>query len=154
LFDTCSFCYIKAELAYFRNDRRSAYAYYDTLRILLDPIVRPENKYPHMAYYHAYLGIAYAGLGMHDHAIEQGKQALERLPVSMDAVDGPSIAQFMAEIYARSGEYEAAMDKLELLLTIPSYVSVPLLRIDPLWDPLRDHPRFQRLLDKYSRDRL
>ena len=48
------------------------------------------------------------------------------------------------------GDYEAALDELHLLLSIPSYVSVPLLRIDPTWDPLREHPRFQELLEEYE----
>jgi len=72
--------------------------------------------------------------------------------VDMDALDGPALEQFMAEIYMQCGDYEAAMDKLKLLLTIPSYTSVPLVRLDPLWDPVRDHPRFQRLLERYSGD--
>ncbi|MCI0606301.1 hypothetical protein L0156_25220 [bacterium] len=46
------------------------------------------------------------------------------------------------------------MDKIEYLLSIPTYgligPSVPMLRIDPTWDPLRNHPRFQELLGKYS----
>jgi hypothetical protein len=52
------------------------------------------------------------------------------------------------------GEYEKAIDQLEYLLSIPSseflwqVVSIPLLRIDPQWDPLREHPRFQGLLEK------
>ena len=48
------------------------------------------------------------------------------------------------------GEYDAAIEQLEYLLSIPSTVSVPLLRIDPTWDRLRDHPRFQALLAKYD----
>jgi tetratricopeptide (TPR) repeat protein len=152
LFDSCSYYYTKAELHESLNDRQAAFSYYDTLRTLLEPAVRPENKSPHMGYYHAYLGIAYAGLGLHEQAIEQGKKALELLPVDKHAMDGPVLEEFMAEIYMRCGEIEAAMDRIELLLTIPSYVSVPLLRIDPLWDPLRDHPRFQRILEKYSRN--
>jgi serine/threonine-protein kinase len=48
------------------------------------------------------------------------------------------------------GEYDAAIDQLDVLLSIPSLISVPLLRVDPTWDPLRDHPRFLALLDKYE----
>ena len=54
----------------------------------------------------------------------------------------------MAHIYVMVGEYEAAIDQLEVLLSIPSELSVQLLRIDPRYDPLRDHPRFQALLER------
>ncbi len=48
------------------------------------------------------------------------------------------------------GEYDAAIDQLEALLAIPSPTAVPMLRIDPTWDRLRDHPHFQRLLEQYG----
>ncbi len=48
------------------------------------------------------------------------------------------------------GEYDAAIDQLERLLAVPSPTAVPMLRIDPAWDPLRDNPRFQALLAKYE----
>ena len=48
------------------------------------------------------------------------------------------------------GEFELAVDQLEVLLSRPSALSVPWLRLDPTWDPLRDHPRFQALLEKYG----
>jgi hypothetical protein len=47
-------------------------------------------------------------------------------------------------------EYDAAIDLLDYLLSIPSWVSVPQLRLHPMWDPLRDHPRFQALLERYE----
>ena len=55
-----------------------------------------------------------------------------------------------ARIYVMVGEYDAAIDQLDFLLSIPSRISVPLLRIDPLYDPPRDHPRFQALLERYE----
>ncbi len=45
---------------------------------------------------------------------------------------------------------EAAIDQVEVLLSIPSNISVVALRHDPFWDPLRNHPRFQALLAKYE----
>jgi hypothetical protein len=53
----------------------------------------------------------------------------------------------MAYVYARVGEDEKAVDMLAELLAIPSHVSVNLLKIDPWFDPLRDNPRFQALLE-------
>jgi serine/threonine-protein kinase len=46
------------------------------------------------------------------------------------------------------GEKERAIGQLEYLMSIPSWVTVAKLRIDPIWDPVRDHPRFQALLEQ------
>jgi len=48
------------------------------------------------------------------------------------------------------GEYDSALDQIEYLLSIPSWFSVPLLRLDPRYDPLRKLPRYQKLLEKYG----
>ena len=56
----------------------------------------------------------------------------------------------LARIYTMVGEHDAAIDRLESLLAVPSPTAVPMLRIDPAWKPLRDHPRFQALLAKYE----
>ncbi len=50
------------------------------------------------------------------------------------------------------GEYDAAVNEIEYVLSIPSWWSVQDLRLDPIWDPLRDHPRFEALLEKYAID--
>jgi hypothetical protein len=47
-------------------------------------------------------------------------------------------------------DYGAAVEQLDTLLSIPSYISVPLLRIAPAWDPLRDDPRFQARLERHD----
>jgi serine/threonine-protein kinase len=56
----------------------------------------------------------------------------------------------MARIYAQAGEEEKAVDTLESLLSLPAglLMSRELLRIDPLWDPLRKNPRFKKLLEE------
>jgi len=59
---------------------------------------------------------------------------------------GSDIMIGSAVIYVRVGEYETAIDRLALLLTIPSLISATILRIDPMWAPLRGNPRFERLV--------
>jgi hypothetical protein len=44
------------------------------------------------------------------------------------------------------GEFDLAIDQIEFLLSIPGPLSIPLLRLDPAWAPLREHPRFKELL--------
>ena len=83
-------------------------------------------------------------------AIRYGNRAVEILPVSRDALEGPAYEKALADIYVMIGEYEAAIDKLEFLLSIPADFSSAILTLDPIYDPLRDHPRFQALLDKYE----
>jgi Flp pilus assembly protein TadD len=112
-----------------------------------------ENKAqsrPNEAPFHSYLGIAYGGLGRKEEAIREGRKGVELLPVSKDAIDASTYVQNLAQIYVMVGDYDSATDQLEYLLSIPSYVSIPYLSIDPTWAPLRNHPRFQKLLENYG----
>jgi serine/threonine-protein kinase len=101
---------------------------------------------------HGALGLSYALLGRKDDAIREGELAVELWPVSKDALKGPAFVRNLAVIYVLAGEDEAALDQIEYVLSIPSWVSVPILRAEPYWDPLRDHPRFLALLEKYETD--
>ncbi len=118
-------------------------AYYDSTRSILESEIkeRPDDERLHSA-----LGIAYAGLGRKDDAVREGELAIQLLPMSKEAWRGAWRVEDLARIYAMVGEYDAAIDRLESLLAVPSNTSVPMLRIDPVWDPLRDDPRFQQLV--------
>jgi serine/threonine-protein kinase len=100
--------------------------------------------------FHAATGLAYAYLGRKEEAIREGNRAVQICPVSRDALDGPQYIWNLAIIYTVIGEYEEAIGQLEYLLSIHAghLISVPLLRIDTMWEPLRKHPRFQRLIQK------
>ena len=75
----------------------------------------------------------------------EAQAALKLLPVSKDAFDGVRAVWALAAVYTMVGEHDAAIDQLEYLLSIPSWWSAWDLRLDPRWDPLRDHPRFKEL---------
>jgi hypothetical protein len=73
------------------------------------------------------------------------------LPESQDAMDGPKITAALAQINAWTGEFDEAFRLLDHLLAIPSGLDLPMYKLDPAWDPLRKDPRYQALIDKYSR---
>ena len=67
--------------------------------------------------------------------------------MSKEAIRGFYRAKDLAQIYAMVGEHDMAIDQIKFLLSIPGELSIPLLRLDPTWDPLRNHPRFKKLLE-------
>ena len=70
---------------------------------------------------------------------------MEILSVSRDANDGPDLQVDLAHVETLVGESDAAAKRLAYLLTIPSDISVPLLRVASMWDLLRGNPGLQRL---------
>jgi len=103
---------------------------------------RPDDWDRHVA-----LGLAAAGLGLKQEAISEGRRAEDLLPISRDAFAGPEFVVQLAEIYVRVGENDQAIALLQQVLAIPAglAISPALLRLDPVWDPLRNDPRFQKL---------
>ena len=91
------------------------------------------------------LAIAYAGLGRRAQAIELAARVVALDPRGVDALDGPSVLENLALAYLLAGERRAALDLIERVLSMPACFSPQLLRLDPLWDPLRGDPRFERL---------
>jgi DNA-binding winged helix-turn-helix (wHTH) protein/TolB-like protein/tetratricopeptide (TPR) repeat protein len=87
-----------------------------------------------------------AALGRNEEASRLAQHAAAGFPISSDAYDGPSCMIQQAEVLARVGDIERATALLEELLSVPSTVSPPWLRLDPAWDPLRSYPRFQALV--------
>jgi serine/threonine-protein kinase len=130
------------------GDNEKAHAAFEQARIVAERLVRDAPDNPGR---HAQFGAVLAGLGRKEDAINEGKKAVELLPESQDAFDGPQATAALAEIYAWVGEGDEAVRLLDHLLTVPSGLTVQTLKIDPVWDPLRNDPRFQALIDKYSK---
>ncbi len=138
----------QAQCSIENNKNGEAAAFLDSARVILEQDLQGDERFSSENY--IILGLVYAHLGRKEEAIHAGKRGVELLPISKDAFDGTTLVQILAEIYTIVGEYEAAIDQLEILLSVPSLISAHSLRLDPIWDPLREHPRFQQLIDKYS----
>jgi len=87
-----------------------------------------------------------AALGRKEQAISEGRRAVDLMPISKDAYDGPLVLQGLAQVYVWTGEKERAMEVLERLVRFPGYVAYGYLLRDPIWDPLRGDPRFEKIL--------
>src|SRR6266478_302449 len=105
---------------------------------------------PDAADMHIQLAKVLAYVGEKDAALGEAQRAAELLPESKDAFGGPEIAEGVAEVYCIVGDYGRAIELLDALLSRPSNITVPGLKVNPIWDPLRKDPRFQILIDKYG----
>jgi TolB-like protein/Tfp pilus assembly protein PilF len=108
------------------------------------------KRTPDAAKLHIALAKTLAFLGEKDAALAEAKRATELQPESKDALDGPGITEGFAQVQAIVGENDRAIELLDGLLNRPSPVTVQGLRVNPVWDPLRNDPRFQDLLTKYG----
>ncbi len=106
---------------------------------------RPEERISMTA-----LAWAYVCLGRNADALRVARQAADLLPIEKDAIVGRILLAGLAEIEARTGRAEEAVKILRQLITAPAggVVSIARLRIDPVWDPIRDNPGFQKLLSE------
>jgi TolB-like protein/Flp pilus assembly protein TadD len=92
----------------------------------------------------------YVCLGRNDDALRIVREAAESMPIEKDAILGVNFLVGLAQIEAHTGQSEEAVKHLRQLLTMPAgeYISVARLKIDPVWDPIRSDPAFQKLLSE------
>ena len=96
---------------------------------------------------YASLGLAYAGLGRKSDAVREGKKGYNLLPVSREAWRGSWRLLDLAQIYSMTGEKGQAVNIIKQLLSMPTdALSVEILKIDPVWDSLREDPGFKKLI--------
>jgi serine/threonine-protein kinase len=92
------------------------------------------------------LGMIDAVLGNKDDALREGQRAVELLPLEKDAIDAAVVRQYLAAIYAWSGEKDLALKELRRCVSIPGHLTYGQLRLDSMWEPLGGDARFQRIV--------
>jgi TolB-like protein/cytochrome c-type biogenesis protein CcmH/NrfG len=128
------------------GDEENAFLYADSLRMEMEAVLEATEGAPGavqmnlIAKAHAKLGIAHALLGNWVAAVREGMYATALIPVTANAYSGTEHIQ----------DLEGALAQLELVLSVPSLASMSELQLNPLYDTLRDHPRYQALLLQYG----
>jgi TolB-like protein/Flp pilus assembly protein TadD len=133
-----------------QGDKQRAQIEFEHARVVSEQLLRDAPEDPAR---HAQHGLILAALARKQEAIAEGRRAVEMVPESQDAFDGPRCTESLAQIYALTGEYDQAFPLIDHLLAIPNGLTIPVLKLDPVWDPLRKDPRFQALIDKYAANR-
>ena len=140
--DSARYHLLKAEAAMFRRDVPAERASADSALALIEPRrrARPDDEKNL-----AILALAYSHLGRHQEAIRVAERSVELLPIEKDAVSGPFLQTNLAMVYMAAGRHDRAVAILERLLTVPTWITPAELRSDPIWTPLRRHPRFRAI---------
>ena len=135
------------------GDHAQAKATAEQARNTLEPLRKDQ---PDNAFISAALAVAYATLDEKDSAINEAERAITLVPSSKDRVSGPGFEENLALIETMIGENSRAISTLTRLLRTPyggwlytpSPITPALLRLDPIWDPLRTDPAFQKLCEQ------
>jgi len=106
------------------------------------------TKRPHDPNLTGILAAATAGLGEKDQAVRLAQDAVDRLPLKADSIDGANCILMLAEVYVLIGENDAALNELEKIAAVPNGVTYGDLRYSPEWDGLRKDPRFEKILHR------
>jgi len=139
--------WFEAMIARAKGDAARATAAFRECRAILEQrlIVKPEH-----ARTIAVLAQVDAGLGQKELAIREAQHAIDLMPVSKDIYDGALVLEGLAQVYTWSGERDRAIDLVQKLVSMPSYINYGRLKLHPLWSPLRGDPRFEKIVNSLA----
>ena len=127
-----------------RGDETAARAAFTTARKELEQLARDQPDYAAAL---CALGVVNAALGNKESAVREGQRAVELLPLRKSAIDSAMLTQYLAVIYAWTGENDRAIERLAEVAKLPgSHLSYGHLCLHPFWDPLRGDPRFEAIV--------
>src|SRR5437762_1404141 len=142
--------YLQGCIDLVRNDTARAQTDFEAARPALEKTVADS---PQDSTRRGQLGLLYAFMGRKEDALREGRRAVELKPLARDVIEGAVAQAFQALIFARTGETDRAISEIERLLTTPfavdyadDSVTLPDLRTRWEWDPLRNDPRFKKIL--------
>ena len=137
----------QAMIARAKGDSAGATAAFRECREILAQrlIIKPEH-----ARTIAVLAQVDAGLGQKELAVREAQHAIDLMPISKDIYDGALVLEGLAQVYTWSGERDRAIELVQKLVTIPSYINYGRLKLHPLWSPLRGDPRFEKIVNSLA----
>jgi tetratricopeptide (TPR) repeat protein len=144
-------------IARFRGETEKARGYFEAARRLFEETLakNPGANFWDDSHAPAYIAEIDAALGRKEDAIREGRRAVELWPLKRNAMLAPDVATYVAIAYMWSGERDAALQQLAEVAKLPVYPSfVPAppglsagdLKLNPLWDELRNDPRFDKII--------
>ena len=139
--------WFEAMIARAKGDAARATAAFRECRAILEQrlIVKPEH-----ARTIAVLAQVDAGLGQKELAIREAQHAIDLMPVSKDIYDGALVLEGLAQVYTWTGERDRAIELVQKLVSMPSYINYGRLKLHPLWSPLRGDPRFEKIVNSLA----
>ena len=137
----------QAMIARAKGDSARATAAFRECREILAQrlIVKPEH-----ARTIAVLAQVDAGLGQKELALQEAQHAIDLMPISKDIYDGALVLEGLAQVYTWSGDRDRAIELLQKLVSMPSYINYGRLKLHPLWAPLRGDPRFEKIVNSLA----
>ncbi len=134
-------------VARLQGDSAGAHTAFTAAREQQEKLIATQDEYAPAL---CVLGIIDAALGRKEDALREGRRAVEMLPVERDALNAVRVREFLAIIYAWTGEQELACQQLEAATKLPASASYGQLRLHPYWDPLRGDPRFEKIVSSFA----
>jgi TolB-like protein len=147
-----------ARLARFRGETEKARGRFEAARRLFEESLAKNTEHDSWVDSHALVYIAEidAAFGRKEDAIREGQNAVELWPLKRDAKLAPDVATYLAIVYMWTGERDAALQQLADVANLPAWPSLHTpssaalsageLKLDPLWDELRNDPRFDKII--------
>jgi TolB-like protein/Tfp pilus assembly protein PilF len=139
--------WFEAMIARAKGDSAGAIAAFRECRAILEQrlVVKPEH-----ARTIAVLAQVDAGLGQKELAVREAQHAIDLMPISRDIYDGALVLEGLAQVYTWSGERDRAIELVQKLVSMPSYINYARLKLHPLWSPLRGDPRFEKIVNSLA----